>query len=146
MTGNGSILLYRPGESALHKGPDGVSRNPEGRDKLILAKLPEWTDMRARIRRTCGAIEAGEADDEDAEGTTIEKVENEDPKKLEPLPSEQGLAVSLDYEKGNRERKFKKPPRGENAPVVAEEIGAISEPPIKTFALELETPYGVAAE
>ena len=38
----GSKLLYRPGLSALHKMPDGVSRNPEGRDHLILAKSSDW--------------------------------------------------------------------------------------------------------
>ena len=52
----GSLLIYRPGTSALHKGPDGLSRNCEGRDKLILAKQNDWTDCRKRIRGICDAI------------------------------------------------------------------------------------------
>ena len=35
ITQGGTIVLHRPGASALHKGPDGLSRNPEGRDSLI---------------------------------------------------------------------------------------------------------------
>ena len=42
----GSLLLHRPGVSALHKGPDGLSRNVEGRDQLILAKSSEWKGYR----------------------------------------------------------------------------------------------------
>ena len=31
----GSLLLHRAGASSLHKGPDGLGRNVEGRDHLI---------------------------------------------------------------------------------------------------------------
>ena len=98
----GSLLLHRPGVSALHKGPDGLSRNVEGRDQLILAKSSEWTDYRKRIRGICDAIASGEADDDEPEALTVERVEQEDPEKLKPLPYEQGLAVSLKYEHGNQ--------------------------------------------
>ena len=63
----GSLLLYRPGAGQLHKAPDGLSRNPEGRDRLILAKNAEWSGFRERIRGCVAAIVSGEADDEDAE-------------------------------------------------------------------------------
>ena len=96
----GSLLLHRPGVSALHKGPDGLSRNVEGRDQLILAKSTEWTNYRKRIRGICDAIASGKADDDEPEALTVETVEKTDPKKLEPLPYEQGLAVSLNYEHG----------------------------------------------
>ena len=49
----GSLLLYRAGESSLHKGPDGLSRNPEGRDLLILARDAEWDGYRGRITGIC---------------------------------------------------------------------------------------------
>ena len=45
----GSLLLHRPGASALHRGPDGLSRNVEGRDQLILAKDQEWAGYRKQI-------------------------------------------------------------------------------------------------
>ena len=96
------MLLHRPGVSALHKGPDGLSRNVEGRDQLILAKSSEWTNYRKRIRGICDAIASGEADDDEPEALTVERVEQENPEKLRPLPYEQGLAVSLKYEHGNQ--------------------------------------------
>ena len=71
----GSLLLHRPGTSALHRGPDGLSRNVEGRDRLILARNSEWKHYRNRIRGICDAIHSDEADDEDAEARTIEQVE-----------------------------------------------------------------------
>ena len=49
ITGGGSLLLYRPGTSALHRGPDGLSRNVEGRDRLILAGSSDWEQYRTRI-------------------------------------------------------------------------------------------------
>ena len=55
----GSLLLFRPGASSLHKGPDGLSRNVEGRDKLILAKTSEWHALRKRIRGITEAIDRG---------------------------------------------------------------------------------------
>ena len=60
--------MHRPGESALHKGPDGISRNAEGRDQLILARSTEWTNYRNRIRGICEDIVEGKAD------TTAEKI------------------------------------------------------------------------
>ena len=33
----GSRILHRPGAGALHRAPGGISRHPEGRDRLILA-------------------------------------------------------------------------------------------------------------
>ena len=47
---DGSLLLYRAGTGALHRGPDALSRNPEHRDALILARTEEWTIHRLRIR------------------------------------------------------------------------------------------------
>ena len=41
--------MYRVGESSLHRGPDGLNRNAEGRDLLILARDSEWTGYRVRI-------------------------------------------------------------------------------------------------
>ena len=38
---DGSLLLHRPGVSAMHKGPDRISRNPEGRGQLILDKAAD---------------------------------------------------------------------------------------------------------
>ena len=75
VTSGGSLLLHRPGASAMHKGPDGLSRNVEGRDKLILAKDSEWKDFRKRIRGICDSIADGEADDAEQEPLTIEKLE-----------------------------------------------------------------------
>ena len=109
------MLLHRPGASALHKGPDGLSRNPEGRDQLILAKSTEWSGYRNRIKGICDAIATGQADDDEPESLTAEAVEKTDPEKLVPLPSAQGLAVSLNYERGNQERKFQPSARGDAA-------------------------------
>ena len=106
-------MIHRPGQSALHKGPDGISRHPEGRDQLILAKNSEWSDLRQRTRGICRAIDSGEADDDEAEGMTIERVERETPEKLKPLPYKEGLAVSLHSEKRAKEEKYKAPARGE---------------------------------
>ena len=94
ITEDGSLLLYRPGESALHKGPDGLSRNPEGRDHLILAKSADWHTLRDRIRGVCDAIVEGRAGDGEGEALTIERVEKEDPAKLIALPEKEGLAVT----------------------------------------------------
>ena len=139
----GSLLLHRPGASALHKGPDGLSRNVEGRDQLILAKSNEWKNLRRRIKGICEAIEAGIAGDDEQEAMTIEKIEKENPEKLKPLPKEEGLAVSLNYERGSQEHKYKKPARGDQggkcfqlkhidrAP--SKSGGPSSKAPIKTF-------------
>ena len=108
----GSLLLHRPGESTLHRGPDGLSRNCEGRDQLILAKSSEWESHRQTIRGIVASIDAGEADDEDPEMLTMEKLEKDSPEALAPLPPAQGLAVALSYEKGTQERKGKPAARG----------------------------------
>ena len=71
----GSVVMHRPGESTLHRGPDGLSRNCEGRDQLILAKSSEWTAHRQTIRGVLDSIVAGAADDEEPEMLTMEKLE-----------------------------------------------------------------------
>ena len=73
----GSLLLHRPGESALHKGPDGLSRNVEGRDHLILAKSSEWDSYRERIRGIQKAIEQGVAGADEPEAIAVEKLPKE---------------------------------------------------------------------
>ena len=60
----GSRLLYRPGTSALHRGPDGTSRNPVNGDALVLARASEWDRFRAVIR---GTSEDREMDDPEPE-------------------------------------------------------------------------------
>ena len=115
ITEGGSLLLFRPGVSALHKGPDGLSRNCEGRDWLILAKDSEWKEYRNRIRGICDAIAQGLADDDEPEALTIEKISKEDPKRLEPMPYAQGLAASQNYEKKSQERKYCQSARGEKS-------------------------------
>ena len=72
-----------------------------------MAKLSEWTDTHARICGFCESIARGEADEDDQEPMTIEKLEKEQPEKLVPLPHDQGLAVSLTYERSSQEHKFK---------------------------------------
>ena len=113
ITEGGSLLLHRPGVSAQNKGPDGISRNPEGRDALILAKSDYWDGFRARIQGIKKEILEGRAGDEEGEALTVEKVEKTDPEKLKPFPHDKGLAVSLKYEQRSQEHKFKKPARGE---------------------------------
>ena len=108
----GSLLLHRPRVSALHKAPDGLSRNVEGRDHLILAKSSEWQDYRARIRGIQSAIEKGIADDEDQEALTVDKLPKE---KLEPLPHAEGLAVSLQYGNRQRDSMYNNAARGESS-------------------------------
>lgn len=53
--------------SALHKGPDGLSRNVEGRDLLILSKSTECDYWRARIKGIQAALRDGTAEDEEQE-------------------------------------------------------------------------------
>ena len=96
----GSLLLHRPGGSTLHKGPDGLSRNVEGRDHLILARSSEWEGYRERIRGIADAITSGEDEDEEPEALTVDRVPQE---QLEPMPHAQGLATSLRYERKNQE-------------------------------------------
>jgi hypothetical protein len=73
----GSLLLHRPGASALHKAPDGLSRNPEGRDLLIQAKSQDWIFYRQKIRGVQDAIRSGEADDECQKAITSETLPEE---------------------------------------------------------------------
>ena len=75
----GSLLLHRPGQTSLHKGPDGLSRNVEGRDHLLLAKCTEWDGFRDRIEGIAKAILSGEADDEDAKPITVEDLDKSNP-------------------------------------------------------------------
>ena len=82
----GSLLMHRPGASTLHRGPDGISRNPEGRDKLIMAKDSEWDGFRQRIRGIIEAVRSGEADDDEPQALTIEHLERTRPDALEPPP------------------------------------------------------------
>ena len=59
---------------------------------------------------------SGEADDDEPEPMTIERVEKEDPKKLEPLPYAEGLENALKHKRASQEHKFGKPiPRGDKA-------------------------------
>ena len=78
----GSRLLYRPGTGALHKGPDAISRHPEGRDQLILAKADQWAFHRASIRGLEQATHSGEFDDEEPEMIAPADLP---PEKLAPL-------------------------------------------------------------
>ena len=76
-------MLYRPGAGVLHRAPDGISRNPEGRDKLLVARSSEWKNQRARIRGVREAIEQGDFDDDEPELREISSVPTED---LRPIP------------------------------------------------------------
>ena len=116
----GSLLMHRPGASALHRGPDGISRNPEGRDRLLMAKDSEWDGFRQRIRGIIEAVRSGEADDDEPQALTIEHLEKTRPDALKPLPEDQGLAVSLRYEHGSRHAHTKPAARGEKPPGGAE--------------------------
>ena len=107
ITAGGSLLIHRPGTSSAHKGPDGLSRNCEGRDKLILAKSADWKHYRERIKGMQEAIASGEADDDEPQVLDIEVIGKERPEDLEPLPTAEGLAVSLKYEQGAQDHKFK---------------------------------------
>ena len=112
---DGSILLHRPGQASSHRGPDGISRNPPGRDKLIRAKDSEWKDWRKRIRGIQQAIESGKADAEEPESLTLEALEEHDPRALEELSPEEGLAVATKYERASADHK-RSTPRGEDTP------------------------------
>ena len=109
----GSLLLHRPGASSLHKGSDGLSRNVEGRDRLILAKSSEWAYYRARIRGITEAILDGQADDDEPEALTMEVLDKTVPEELKPLPYAEGLAVSLNYEKSSQDHNYQNNARGD---------------------------------
>ena len=67
----------------MHTAPDGLSRNPPGRDRLILAQQKDWIDFRARIQGLQKAIERGEADDEEPVALTLEHLLATDPEALD---------------------------------------------------------------
>ena len=69
----------------MHKGPDAISRHPEGRDQLILAKANEWAKHRSVIKGLTDAIEAGEFDDEEP---VMVAPADLPPEQLEPLSYE----------------------------------------------------------
>ena len=108
----GSVLYHRPGVSALHEGPDGLSRNVEGRDQLILSKSTECDYWRARIKGIQTALRDGTAEDEEQEARTVDKVPVKD---LEPFPHAKGLAVSLNYERKSQEHKYGGTARGDES-------------------------------
>ena len=58
-------ILYRPGSGPMHRAADALSRNPEHRDLLVLARTSEWNQHRAVIRGIQTAIDDGVMDDED---------------------------------------------------------------------------------
>jgi len=79
----GSIMRHRPGTAILHRGPDGTSRNPEGRDQLLLKHKPSWEHYRAIIKGIDKVIE----DDEFEAEETVD-IENMSQDLLEPVPYE----------------------------------------------------------
>ena len=66
------MLLYRAGTGALHTLPDALGRHPPERDKLILARTGEWTQLRSTIRGVQQAIIEGEFDDDEPEPYTFD--------------------------------------------------------------------------
>ncbi len=104
------MLIHRPGLSALHKGPDRISRNVEGRDQLLLAKSSEYEYWRDRIKGIATALRDGTAEDEEPTALTVDQVPEE---KLKPFPHTKGLAVSLNYERRAHEHKFGGTARGD---------------------------------
>ena len=83
------------------------------------------------------AILRGEADEDEPQALTVEYIEKTDPSKLEPLPRAEGLAVSLNYERGSQEHKFKKTARGEKAREGATSLGSVPEEgPLRTGGSE----------
>ena len=78
-------MVRRPGVSALNRGPDAISRHPEGRDHLILARAQEWNKHRAAIKGIQDDILRGHLDDDEPKAILIEDVS---PEKLAPVPYE----------------------------------------------------------
>ena len=85
-------VLHRPGVGTSYKAPDGISRHPEGRDQLILARQTEWHNYRAIINGIDDGIEAGEFDDDDPLAVEIDSVPEE---ALLPVPYEELLAAGV---------------------------------------------------
>ena len=52
---------------ALHTLPDALSRHPPDRNKLILARIGDWTQLRSSIRGNRESILEGELDDDEPE-------------------------------------------------------------------------------
>ena len=65
LTQGGSPLMYRPGTSQAHQGPDGLSRNVPGLQSIVLARKRDWIDFRAKIKGISQALE--EEEDEEKE-------------------------------------------------------------------------------
>ena len=84
--------MHRPGVGKSHKAPDGISRHPEGRDQLILARTAEWHKYRAIIKGVDDGIEAGEFDDDEPAAVEIDSVPEE---ALLPVPYEELLAAGV---------------------------------------------------
>ena len=59
------MLLFRPGTGAMHRLPDALSRNPECRDALNLARIGDWTKQRHIIKGVQATITEGSYGDED---------------------------------------------------------------------------------
>ena len=55
----GSLLLYRPGAGVMHKAPDGISRNPEGRDRLILARAVSCRSSEQELKESVSLSSRG---------------------------------------------------------------------------------------
>lgn len=61
----GCLLYYRPGAGQMHRLPDALSRNPESREVLNLARIGDWTQQKEVIRGVQASVTSGEfADDE----------------------------------------------------------------------------------
>ena len=82
--------MHRPGLGTSHKAPDGISRHPEGRDRLVLARTAEWDKYRAIIKGVDDGIEAGEFDDDEPAAIEIDSVPEE---ALLPVPYGELLAA-----------------------------------------------------
>ena len=76
-------MLHRTGTGALHHAPDALSRHPEGREKLILARANEWDLHRAVIRGVQAGILSAEFDDDEPVLVLIADLPQE---ALEPVP------------------------------------------------------------
>ena len=46
----GFLLLDKPGTGAMHRLPDAMTRNPEARDALNLARIGDWSKHRDAIK------------------------------------------------------------------------------------------------
>ena len=59
----GCLIIYKPGTGAMHRLPDALSRHPEIRDALNLARIGEMSQWRKVIRGLQEAMADG-ADEE----------------------------------------------------------------------------------